>query len=91
MKETIIAILISVVISTSLVSGIIYFNDSDSGLNIGAPSQGNVFRTIIPETDSTFNLGASGNEWANLFVDVVTVNSTLDVSGLSTLTAKYHK
>ncbi len=38
---------------------------------------------IVPAADSTYNLGAPGNEWANLFVDALQIAS-LTVSGTST-------
>jgi microcystin-dependent protein len=32
---------------------------------------------VLPESDSIFDLGASGREWANLYVDTITINGLL--------------
>jgi len=50
--------------------GLYYFGDT-GGLATGAPTA-NVFRDVVPDVDSTRDLGKSGNEWANLFVDSCT-------------------
>lgn len=33
-----------------------------------APSAGNVLRTVIPEADNTYDLGASGDVWRSLYI-----------------------
>ena len=41
---------------------------------------------IIPETDSTYNLGDSSNYWANAYIDAITTTGNISVGGNLTVT-----
>ena len=49
---------------------------------LGAPTA-NIFRTILPETDSLYDLGSNGVRWANIYSDNLDT-TTLVIGGSST-------
>lgn len=67
----------------------VIYNKLATHLHDGNGSQ--YLHTILPDTDSTYNLGASGREWANLYVDTITFTKTITGSSATltgTITSK---
>ena len=88
---------------TLTVDGVVNFKAGSSGsVTLGDTNTDNVVFNadvnshIIPNTDNTYDLGSSGQEWRNLYVDgtakidalaadAATVTGDLDVQGVTTL------
>jgi len=94
MKKIILTIilLISSVASISYAGFFDWFNPS-----VGAPTAGNILRTILPETDSTYNIGSASRRWLGIFSDTATTTNlcfddntcmtTASVTGSGTVTS----
>ena len=88
---------------TLTVDGIVTFKAGSSGsVNLGDDITDNVVfnadvnSNVIPNTDNTYDLGSSGQEWRNLYIDgtanidnvaadSATITGNLDVQGITTL------
>jgi hypothetical protein len=88
---------------TLTVDGIVTFKAGSSGsVNLGDDNTDNVVfnadvnSNVIPNTDNTYDLGSSGQEWRNLYIDgtanidnvaadSATITGNLDVQGITTL------
>ena len=65
------------------VTGTVTGSASLNLLNTGGTLTGTLTaQTILPSADSTYNLGASGTEWANAFIDTVT-STELKTDGMT--------
>ena len=74
----------TITFSPALVTGDVIDYIVDMGRKMFIPSwEGNLEVTgnILPGADSTYDLGASGTEWANVYADTVTANLTGNVTG----------